>query len=330
MMIAQAVRKCSLADHIRPFNPARDLGALARLIEAAFGEELAVTGSSIVRDMRQMALLGPMLWAAHAVTPFFTGYVWIEGGQFVGNASLSQESERSSTWVLSNVAVRPEFRGRGIAGQLLEAAIAHVRRDRGRRVLLQVRADNQAALALYRHHGFITFDTLHELNLAEYNWPLAPGLDTVPLRRAYARDSQRLYQLVAVSTPREVLLRHPLRAQRFRRGLWWWLGQSFQLAFNGQQLSELVAEQQGELVAYGSVNAHLLHGPNELELYVLPGQRGRWELPLVEGLINLIQDMPRYSLRAYISASHPEGLRALGQLGFETLRVLEQMSLELT
>jgi|YNPNPStandDraft_1061719.scaffolds.fasta_scaffold77162_1 ribosomal protein S18 acetylase RimI-like enzyme len=328
-MIAQALRKRSLPGHIRPFNPVRDLGALAGLIEEAFREELAITGSSIVRDMRQMAFLGPLLWATRPVMPFSAGYVWIEKGRLVGNVSLNQEAEHPFTWVLSNVAVSPEFRGRGIAGQLLDVAITHVRRNRGQRILLQVRADNHVALALYRHRGFVTFDTLHELNLATHNWPLILGPTKAPLRRVGLRDGQRLYQLVVASTPREVLLRRPLRSRDFRRGPWWRLGQGFQLAFNGQQLFELVVEQQGELVAYGSIKAHLFQGPHELALYVLPGQRGRWESPLVEGLINLIQGMPRYDLRAYISASHPEGLRALGQLGFETLRVLEQMSLEL-
>jgi len=329
-MIAQAIRKCPAPGHIRPFSPTRDLAALARLIEAAFGEELAVTGSSMVQDLRQMAFMGPMFWATRATMPFFTGYVWIEEGQLVGNASLSQESEHSSSWVISNVAVLPEFRGRGIAGQLLEAAIAHVRRVRGRRILLQVRAGNQPALAMYRHRGFVTFDTLHELSLAEHRWPLTLKPATGPLRPVRAKDGPQLYQLVAASTPREALLRHPVRARRFHRGLWWWLSQGFQLAFNGQQLFELVAEKQGELVAYGCITAHLFHGPDELELYVLPDQRGHWELSLVEGLINLIQGMPRYSLRACVSESHPEGLRALEQLGFETLRVLEQMSLDLT
>jgi ribosomal protein S18 acetylase RimI-like enzyme len=328
-MIAQAIRKRPVLSHIRPFNPARDLAALATLIEVAFGDELAATGSSLAHDMRQMALLGPLLWATHAVMPVLTGFVWIEGGRLVGNASLSQESASPATWVLSNVAVLPEYRGRGIASQLLEAAIAHVRSRQGRRLLLQVRAENQLALALYRHRGFTTFDTLHELSLAEHNWPVMLGPSAASLRPPRARDGRRLYQLVVASTPRPVLLLRPVRAQRYRRGLAWWLTQSLQLAFSGHQRFELVAEHQGELVAYGSINAHLFHGPNELELYALPGLRGCWERPLVEGLINLTQGMPRYALRTYISASHPEGLQALGQLGFETLRVLDQMSLEL-
>lgn len=327
-MITQALHK-SPSGHIRPFSPTRDLGALAALIEEAFREELAITRSSIVRDMRQMALLGPLAWAARPVMPFFTGYVWIEDGQLVGNVSLSRESEQASTWVLSNVAVKTEFRGRGIAGQLLDAAIAHVRQHRGRRILLQVRADNQVALALYRHRGFVSFDTLHELNLVASNWPLILGSRDAPLRGVRARDSAKLYELVRASTRPEAWLRRPLCASHFRRGLKWWFAQGLQLALSGQQVFELVAEQQGELVAYGSIKAYLFQGPDELALHVLPSQRGRWELPLVEGLINLAQGMPRYDIRAYVSVSHPEGIGALRRVGFETLRILEQMSLEL-
>ena len=326
-MTAWLAVKQFVPNHIRPFNPRRDLDDLATLIEVAFGFELVLTNSRVIEDMRQAAYWGGLLRVAQPIMPLFSGYVWIEGGHLVGNATLSQK--KPGIWNLSNVAVLPEFRGRGIAGALVDIAVTHARRRGGKRILLQVRSNNQPALALYRRRGFTTFDILHEIDLAPSRWPAIIGSKGAALRGVRALDGRRLYRLVAASTPQATLLRRPLDTRAFRRGVWWQLKQYLQLAFGGEVRFELVGEQEGEIVAYGAVIAHLFRGAHELELHVLPGQRGRWEASLVEGLLRAMRRLPRHRVRAYVSSSHPEALQTLHQLGFETLRVLDQMFLDL-
>jgi ribosomal protein S18 acetylase RimI-like enzyme len=330
MMIAKAIAQVSPRSSIRPFNPQRDLAALANLIEVAFRDELAATGSRIVQDMRQMALFGPVLSLTSMAVPPFSGYVWLENGQLVGNASLSCENEELGIWLISNVAVLPAFRGRGIASSLLDTAIDHVRRYNGTRILLQVRAVNQAALELYRRRGFVTYDTLHELNLDVPQGSLLIGHTQAPLRDVSAADGHSLYALAVASTPGEVQRRRPICPQRFRRGLGWRLRRMMQTTLGTQQPYERVGEVGHQLVAYARVVTHLTSGPHELELRVLPTQRGHWELALVEECLRCLRDLAPYNLRTYVSASHPEALDALRQAGFQTLRVLDQMSLWLT
>ena len=55
---------------------------------------------------------------------------------------------------VNNVAVRTEFRRHGIAVRLLEAVIEWARRNHARMALLEVRAGNTAAQALYARCGF--------------------------------------------------------------------------------------------------------------------------------------------------------------------------------
>ena len=55
---------------------------------------------------------------------------------------------------INNVAVRPEFRRRGIAAQLLAAALRQGRSNGARLAFLEVRAGNTAAQGLYRGCGF--------------------------------------------------------------------------------------------------------------------------------------------------------------------------------
>jgi len=59
---------------------------------------------------------------------------------------------------LERIAVRPDRRGRRLADELLAAAEADWRRRGGLDALLEVRADNEAALRLYARHGWRCVD----------------------------------------------------------------------------------------------------------------------------------------------------------------------------
>lgn len=55
---------------------------------------------------------------------------------------------------INNVAVRPEFRRRGIGAALLEQVIQEARRRKANTAFLEVRSSNLAAQALYEKSGF--------------------------------------------------------------------------------------------------------------------------------------------------------------------------------
>lgn len=55
---------------------------------------------------------------------------------------------------LGNIAVAPEARGTGVASLLLEALIEGARLHGCVHTVLEVRAGNEQAIALYRRHGF--------------------------------------------------------------------------------------------------------------------------------------------------------------------------------
>jgi ribosomal protein S18 acetylase RimI-like enzyme len=326
-MVAWALDSQPLAEHIRPSQPHRDLSALADLIEVAFGDDLERTGSRMVRDLRQMVLAGPLLQLARPVADFLSGFVWMEGNDLVGNVSVTHKGR--GAWALTNVAVLPEYRGRGIASQLVDTAIEHVRRHAGQRLLLQVRADNPPAQALYKRRGWRAFDCWHELNLAKNGWPTVLGSLSPALRRVRTGDGRDLQNLAIASIPVATQRQLPFGAKEFRRDWRWALARSLQLAFTGCEALELAGPRQGALVAYARLAANLSSDPYEVVVRVAPSERGRWEAPLLEGLFILAHDLPRRDLRAYISATHPEAVTAMHQVGFKTLRVLDQMVLEL-
>lgn len=89
------------------------------------------------------------------------GLVAVAGGQVVGYALIAFHG-RTTVARLYSFAVDPAFRGRGVARRLLIGA-ERIAVERGsRRVRLEVRADNTAALALYRTGGYREFAVYHD------------------------------------------------------------------------------------------------------------------------------------------------------------------------
>jgi hypothetical protein len=62
-------------------------------------------------------------------------------------------------YLLSNIAVHPDYRRRGIAQRLTRNGINHARKRRAGGIWLHVRAENEAAIRLYRKLGFNAHST---------------------------------------------------------------------------------------------------------------------------------------------------------------------------
>lgn len=74
-----------------------------------------------------------------------------ESGELAGYAGLRVVD---GTADIQTIAVAPAHQRRGLGTTLLRALIDEARRRRATEMLLDVRADNQPALALYQRHGF--------------------------------------------------------------------------------------------------------------------------------------------------------------------------------
>jgi ribosomal-protein-alanine N-acetyltransferase len=74
-----------------------------------------------------------------------------ESGELAGYAGLRVVD---GTADVQTIAVAPAHQRRGLGTMLLDALIDEARRRRATEMLLEVRADNQPALALYQRHGF--------------------------------------------------------------------------------------------------------------------------------------------------------------------------------
>ncbi len=159
---------------MRRMDPARDLNAVATLMEDAFELKQDPEGHVIIENMRQHARLlsradSGLLDRMVARASWADGFVWEDEGQVVGNVTLIPHMDGlKRMMMIANVSVREDYRGMGIARQLTEVGIQRCRQSGLREVYLQVKHSNTTAIQLYRSMGF---ETLHSVSL----WRLRPS-----------------------------------------------------------------------------------------------------------------------------------------------------------
>ena len=144
---------------IRAFDVRTDLLSVSDLVELCFADRLTPDGEALLRKMRSSAHNQRFQeWAfqmAGRVSMPFTGYVWEERGDIVGNLSLiPYHISNKHYYMIANVAVHPDFQRRGIAQSLVRQALDFLVPRRLDGIWLQVDEGNQGAVDLYLRHGF--------------------------------------------------------------------------------------------------------------------------------------------------------------------------------
>ena len=175
-------------DGPRPFDPGRHMRQVAQLVGQVFADELDERGRGALREMEIAGRLSPFLGGLTSLALFsdeIYGQVWVEGGRVVGNVTLQEADFSGLRWRITNVAVLPEYRGRGIARILMQETLREIAVRAGAWAILQVRAGNDAACRLYRSLGFadVTRDGIWQLPSTPARLPeLDPQVRLEPFR----------------------------------------------------------------------------------------------------------------------------------------------------
>jgi ribosomal protein S18 acetylase RimI-like enzyme len=327
-MVTSVLRKGRVKTGVRPFDPSGDLGVVAELIGIAFGDGLDPAGRAALADMRRIARWGGILgwlyspaWSSMGSTP---GFVWVEDGRVVGNVSL-RRALRWGGFLIGNVAVHPDWQGRGIASKLLEKALGEIPAQGGHWAGLEVEADNQVARRLYAAEGFQEIGrVLHMLRPAGLSWdgdfPQHPAL-----RRGRGRDGSALVDLVQAVIPDHQRPLLELRLQDYQPS---W-ERTLDHLLEGRRETWWVIEAVAQVCAAVRISRERRGYPDRLEVLVSPDGEGRFEDVLVRQAVSSLQGAPKKPIEILLPNATDSLVAALGSVGFKKLRVLVQMRLDL-
>ncbi|MCI0477939.1 MAG: GNAT family N-acetyltransferase [Anaerolineales bacterium] len=313
-MVASAISKPKVAFRgIRPFSARSDLYGVARLLEEAFRGE----HNFPFADFPLMREIGIVLWTLNYAPTFpetFEGFVWIEDGKIVGNATLTADLVRGNRYYISNVAVKREYQRRGIARELMRASLEHIRRQHASSVLLNVRPQNQSAITLYQDLGFKKLEMRGQWTLGTLPLRFPPANSTT-LRSLRMSDARAVTELVRAATPANV---QPFRPRQNEFEITWderfleFIGDSF----IGRTTQRWVLERDHRIAALLLIRGQHLAGTHRVVIETHPDFRGGVENELIAVAWRELEKMPAREIRADATSAYPELIAALEHHGF--------------
>lgn len=212
---------------LRPFRLPSDLPVMTELLPHAFQypenpawslqeDELQSFLTFVTTARRLWPLVSVLRRFSPALRDVLHGFIWEEDTKPVGLVNISRDGT-SDDWVISNVGVLPNYRRRGIARKLVEAAVGLARTHRAAHVRLDVIAGNVPAYDLYASLGFVHFASStalqHDAPAPAADVPKPGGYAATPLAPTQWRP---YYELARRITPPEVVVYQPVTPEHFR------------------------------------------------------------------------------------------------------------------
>jgi len=325
-------RAPTLQNAPRPMNPFRDWGGVAHLMRIAFQSEVSASSLPLLPDWPWLRWLNGALGVVEAVgveTPEqMFGHVSEGPHQIVGNATIGLFNAASSAWLLSNVAVHPSYRRRGIARALVETAIKEARRHGGKYLTLQVQNTNGEARRLYESLGFRTLEQVSEF-VGVHAQGARPAAGDVTLAQPTPVQWTTVQSLVAAHLPPALqTYRHALAGKfqvAYRRSVLDAVGE----LLRGIQQIHWCLLRNAEVVGGLVVQAQLSWGHHRAAVFVQPSARGQAEALLSAHVTQHIQRYASRRVSYLFPSSHVELGEQLRQHGLREVRTLDLMALQL-
>lgn len=316
------------SNHIRSLDITRDLDAVADLIEMSFPIHKDRDGQIYLRQMRKSARdMHYLRWLSSMADisgDRVAGFVWEEDREIIGNISLVPFTENGQKiHLIANVAVRPEYRRRGIGRALTIRAVEILRRRHEPRVWLQVREQDAGAQALYRSVGFVDRfrRTTWRIKPAQARSAAKTGPEGCVVRKRRDADWPLQRDWLVSAYPPQMRWNLPVNFHQFEAGPF----QEVKNFLDGVNLRHWAVEKAGEcqaVLTWQKTNTYA----NNLWLAFRPGMEGDLLSGALPGILS------NFRRRHPLSLELAEGLfsEELQRMGFKVFRTLIWMSKELS
>ena len=310
---------------VRPINLRQDTRQILQLLDLTFSAELDTENRRALQrslTMVSQPWYQPLVPAPGTAMP---GFVWEEAGQVVGNVSM-METRQPGRFIIANVAVHPDWRRRGIAAEMMQAALDYLRNRRAHVVVLQVKQHNAPARNLYLRLGFAEIGAITGWMAASSHIRPLPLYSGGPTIRALRRREWRAaYTLDAASMPADLHWPDPLTADAYKTGFW----PSLRGFFNGRQGEYWVtSNSEDRLTGLASIISEWQR-PHLLTIRVHPDSRGQLERHLLAKLLRRLDYLPQRRVRLDHPAEDALMNQMLQEAHFQPQRTLIVMRLDL-
>ena len=325
-MVAQAVSQSKPFRGVRKFDSMRDLGGVARLLEEAFRPDHNFPFS----DVPMLRQVGIALWTVGSAPMFpesTLGFVYEQEGKIIGNVTMNPDQGRRDRYMICNVAVKTEYRRRGIAREMVQASVDYLRTIGVKTAVLNVRPNNPGAHALYQSLGFCDVETRGDWSLAASKIQL-PAKSQLAMRPFRNTDHKAAQALVRSVTPENVRIYHNIRNE-FTLSWDDHLAELISDFFVGQSSKRWVLEQDNLLTALLMLRGQRLGTPHRFYAHIQPAARGTVENQLVAFAMSELGRFSKREISVWATDTHPEWIAAIEQVGFQMQDVLTLMVMEL-
>ena len=279
---------------IRPLKLPGDFRVGVDLILHGFQNERVDKKEVAVDSLRSLRYLWPLIRIGSLFSPglrdYYRGYIWEEDSRPVGLVVFGRvDKER---WEIDIIVVLPEFRRRGIARSLMQAAIGFIRKQGGKVAFLDADGSSEAAGILYQQIGFEQVFTSIEYNQEKdltQSWPLPDGYEFLILKPS---DWRTQYDIEWRVTPERVTRYEPVVESRYRAPGAVRFFQFLLWKFSGQKVSQIaVRSSNGKIVAWGRYLARMRPGGVNYASLRIDPKHESLAICLESHLIKLIQQI---------------------------------------
>ncbi|MEM7539877.1 MAG: GNAT family N-acetyltransferase [Chloroflexota bacterium] len=334
---------------VRAFDLGRDLRPVSRLIREAFSPDLDHRGTIALREMHWMGHFGGLVKFVNYFTgefnDYFNGFVWEEDGHVIGNITVQPADYSRKRWQIANVAVRREYRGRGIAKQLMNQALHHIKESGGDWAVLQVYEQNEVARHIYEKLGFEYMGGRVDMRLDRvrphhYTTYAALPVPIDNFQTFSPTHWQELYDLAHNQYGSQAQWWRALRRSDFYMPFenqiveWFWRIMGKERLYRRCVQSIIPSNKNSR---YGSpkltrrfdaaliLTAMRWRGLHNVQLWVRPDQYNQYEESLLQWILHTLQDYPRWPVHINVNNDHERMIDVLTRQGFQQQRTLLTM-----